>query len=128
MKSLGPTGPEDAEIPEIQDGESLVEFLKDKKAEKAAEEEEMLAEESAVSKRKSGVTEAGRRMLHQTLDEIVNGIQEEVYHLPSGMPSLDFQSHQPRQPVHQRRSPQVRSQRRLRQRFHLYRYPNFCGH
>ena len=94
VKSLGPTGPEDAEIPEIQDGESLVDFLKDKKAEKEAEEkaekeaeeeaekeaeeEEMLAEESAVSKRKSGVTEAGRRMLDQTLDEVVNDIQEEV--------------------------------------------------
>ena len=38
----------------------------------------MLAEESAVSKRKSGVTEAGKRMLDQTLDEIVNDIQEEV--------------------------------------------------
>ena len=78
VESLGPAGPEDADIPEIQDGESLVEFFKDKKAEKEAEEEEMLAEESAVSKRKSGVTEAGKRMLDQTLEEIVNDIQEEV--------------------------------------------------
>ena len=41
------------------------------------------------------------------------------YHLPRGMPSLDFQSHRPHQPVHQRRSPRVWRQRRLRQRFHL---------
>ena len=108
VKSLGPAGPEDSEIPEIPDGESLVAFLKDKKAEKAAKEEEVLAEESAASKRKSGVTEAGKRMLDQTLDE------ESKRRL-----SLDFQSHRPHQPLHQRRSPQVRSQRRLRQRFHL---------
>ena len=38
----------------------------------------MLAEESAVSKRKSGVTEVGKRMLDQTLEEIVADIQEEV--------------------------------------------------
>ena len=78
MKSLGPAGPEDSEIPEIPDGESLVAFLKDKKVEKAAKEEEVLAEESAASKRKSGVTEAGKRMLDQTLDEIAADIQEEV--------------------------------------------------
>ena len=78
VKSLGPVGPEDSEIPEIPDGESLVAFLEDKKAEKAAKEEEVLAEESAASRRKSGVTEAGKRMLDQTLDEIVFDIQEEV--------------------------------------------------
>ena len=52
--------------------------MEDKKAEKAAEkaakEEEVPAEESAAAKRKSGVTEAGKRMLDQTLDDI----QEEV--------------------------------------------------
>ena len=78
VKSLGPAGPEDSEIPEIPDEKSLVAFLEDKKAEKAAKEEEVLAEESAASKRKSGVTEAGKRMLDQTLDEIVYDIQEEV--------------------------------------------------
>ena len=56
--------------------------MEDKKAEKAAEkaakEEEVPAEESAASKRKSGVTEAGKRMLDQTLDEIAVDIQEEV--------------------------------------------------
>ena len=66
------------DIPEIPDGESLVAFLEDKKAEKAAKEEKVLAEESAASKRKSGVTEAGKRMLDQTLDEIVVDIKEEV--------------------------------------------------
>ena len=78
VESLGPVGPEDSDIPEIPDGESLVAFLEDKKAEKAAKEEKVLAEESAASKRKSGVTEAGKRMLDQTLDEIVVDIKEEV--------------------------------------------------
>ena len=119
VESLGPVGPEDSDIPEIPDGESLVAFLEDKKAEKAAKKEKVLAEESAASKRKSGVTEAGKRMLDQTLDEIVGDIKEEVPPSHRGMPSLDFQSHRPHQPVHQRRSPQVWSQRRLRQRFHL---------
>ena len=71
-------GPEDSEIPEIADGEALAAFLEAKKAEKAVKEEEVLAEESAVSKRKSGVTEVGKRMLDQTLEEIVADIQEEV--------------------------------------------------
>ena len=31
------------------------------------------------------------------------------YHLPRGMPSLDFQGHRHHQPMHQRRSPQVES-------------------
>ena len=35
-------------------------------------------EESAASKRKSGVTEAGKRMLDQTLDEIVVDMKEEA--------------------------------------------------
>ena len=78
VEGLGPVGPEDSEIPEIPDGEALAAFLEDKKAEKAAKEEEVLAEESAASKRKSGVTEAGKRMLDQTLDEIAADIQEEV--------------------------------------------------
>ena len=78
VESLGPVGPEDSDIPEIPDGESLVAFLEDKKAEKAAKKEKVLAEESAASKRKSGVTEAGKRMLDQTLDEIVVDIKEEV--------------------------------------------------
>ena len=78
VESLGPVGPEDSDIPEIPDGESLVAFLEDKKAEKAAKKEKVLVEESAASKRKSGVTEAGKRMLDQTLDEIVADIQEEV--------------------------------------------------
>ena len=83
VEDLGPVGPEDAEIPDIRDGEALAAFLEDKKAEKAAEkaakeEEEVPAEESAASKRKSGVTEAGKRMLDQTLDEIAVDIQEEV--------------------------------------------------
>ena len=57
----------------------MVAFLEDKKAEKAAKKEKVLAEESAASKRKSGVTEAGKRMLDQTLDwEIVVDIKEEV--------------------------------------------------
>ena len=97
VESLGSAGPEDADIPEIQDGESLVEFFKDKKAEKEAEEEEMLAEESAVSKRKSGVTEAGERMLNQTLDEIVNDIQEEVP--PSQRNALDGLPESPTSPA-----------------------------
>ena len=78
VESLGPVGPEDSDIPEIPDGESLVAFLEDKKAEKAAKKEKVLAEESAASKRKPGVTEAGKRMLDQTLDEIVGDIKEEV--------------------------------------------------
>ena len=78
VEGLGPVGPEDSEIPEIPDGEALAAFLEDKKAEKAAKEEEVLAEESATSKRKSGVIEAGKRMLDQTLDEIAADIQEEV--------------------------------------------------
>ena len=78
VESLGPVGAEDSDIPEILDGESLAAFLEDKKAEKAAKTEKVLAEESAASKRKSGVTEAGKRMLDQTLDEIVTDIQEEV--------------------------------------------------
>ena len=78
VEDLGPVGPEDAEIPDIPDGEALAAFLEDKKAEKAAKEEEVPAEESAASKRKSGVTEAGKRMLDQTLDEIAVDIQEEV--------------------------------------------------
>ena len=78
VESLGPVGPEDSEIPEIPDGESLAAFLEDKKAERAAKKEKVLVEESAASKRKSGVTEAGKRMLDQTLDEIVTDIQEEV--------------------------------------------------
>ena len=78
VEGLGPVGPEDSAIPEIPDAEALAAFLEDKKAEKAAKEEEVLAEESAASKRKSGVTEAGKRMLDQTLDEIAGDIQEEV--------------------------------------------------
>ena len=78
VEDLGPVGPEDSEIPEIADGEALAAFLEAKKAEKAVKEEEVLAEESAVSKRKSGVTEVGKRMLDQTLEEIVADIQEEV--------------------------------------------------
>ena len=78
VESLGPVGPEDSDIPEIPDGESLAAFLEDKKAEKAAKKEKVLVEESAASKRKSGVTEACKRMLDQTLDEIVTDIQEEV--------------------------------------------------
>ena len=82
VEDLGPVGPEDAEIPDIPDGEALAAFLEDKKAEKAAEkaarEEEVPAEESAASKRKPGVTEGGKRMLDQTLDEIAVDIQEEV--------------------------------------------------
>ena len=78
VESLGPTGPEDSHIPEIPDGESLAAFMEAKKAEKAAEKEKVLAEESAASKRKSGVTEAGKRMLNQTLDEIVDDIKEEI--------------------------------------------------
>ena len=80
VEGLGPVGPEDSEIPEIPDGEALAAFLEDKKAEKAAKEEEVLAEESAASKRKSGVTEAGKRMLDQTLDEIA--ADKRRYHLP----------------------------------------------
>ena len=82
VEDLGPVGPEDAEIPDVPDAEALAAFLEDKKAEKAAEkaakEEEVPAEESAAAKRKSGVTEAGKRMLDQTLDEIAVDIQEEV--------------------------------------------------
>ena len=78
VESLGLTGPEDSHIPEILDGESLTAFLEAKKAEKAAEKEKLLAEESATSKRKSGVTEAGKRMLDQTLDEIVDDMKEEI--------------------------------------------------
>ena len=82
VEGLGPVGPEDAEIPDVPDAEALAAFLEDKKAEKAAEkaakEEEVPAEESAAAKRKSGVTEAGKRMLDQTLDEIAVDIQEEV--------------------------------------------------
>ena len=82
VEDLGPVGPEDAEIPDVPDAEALAAFLEDKKAEKAAEkaakEKEVPAEESAAAKRKSGVTEAGKRMLDQTLDEIAVDIQEEV--------------------------------------------------
>ena len=122
VEDLGPVGPEDAEIPDIPDGEALAAFLEDKKAEKAAEkaakEEEVPAEESAASKRKSGVTEAGKRMLDQTLDEIAVDIQEEVP--PSQRNALfGLPGHRPHQPMHQRWSPRVRDQRRLRQRFHL---------
>eukprot|EP00434_Breviolum_minutum_P012973 symbB.v1.2.011439.t1/scaffold767.1/size164079/10 len=78
VEGLGPVGPEDSEIPEIPDGEALAAFLEDKKAEKAAKTEKVLEEESVASKRKSGVTEAGKRMLDQTLDEIAADIQEEV--------------------------------------------------
>ena len=82
VEGLGPVGPEDAEIPDVPDAEALAAFLEDKKAEKAAEkaakEEEVPAEESAAAKRKSGVTEAGKRMLKQTLDEIAVDIPEEV--------------------------------------------------
>ena len=41
VESLGPVGPEDSDIPEIPDGESLVAFLEEKKAEKAAKEEKV---------------------------------------------------------------------------------------
>ena len=40
VESLGPVGPGDSDIPEIPDGESLVAFLEDKKAEKASKEGE----------------------------------------------------------------------------------------
>ena len=83
IEGLGPVGPGDSDVPEIADGEALAAFLEDKKAEKAAaekaeKEEEMPAEESAASTRKAGVTEAGKKMLDQTLDEIAADIQEEV--------------------------------------------------
>ena len=115
VEDLGPVGPEDAEIPDVPDAEALAAFLEDKKAEKAAEkaakEEEVPAEESAASKRKSGVTEAGKRMLDQTLDEIAVDIQEEVP--PSQRNALFGLPESPTSPAN---APAVES------------YPNFCSH
>ena len=110
VESLGPVGPEDSDIPEIPDGESLVAFLEDKKAEKAASPQHPSVSQELLRL----VSECWIRLwmrLWLTL--------KRRYHLPRGMLSLGFQSHRPHQPVHPRRSPQVWNQRRLRQRFHL---------
>ena len=127
VESLGPVGPEDSEIPEIPDGESLVAFLEDKKAEKAAKKEKVLAEESAASKRKSGVTEAGKRMLDQTLDEIVVDIQEEVP--PSQRNALFGLPESPTSPAG---APAEESAgvgvSADCANDSIYRYPNFCSH
>ena len=97
VEGLGPVGPEDSEIPEIPDGEALAAFLEDKKADPSVSQELLRL-----------VSECWIRLWMRLWL-----IFKRRYHLPRGMPSLDFQSHRPHQPMHQRRSPQVGSQRRL---------------
>ena len=119
IEGLGPVGPGDSDVPEIADGEALAAFLEDKKAEKAAAEKAEKEEEKCQQRSlqhlrvKQELPRPVRRCLIRLWMRL-RLISKRRYHLPRGMPSLDFQSHRPHQPMHQRRSPQV-----LDQWFHL---------